>query len=277
MSKYIDDHLAWLAATTKAANTIRDRGSVLRRVDEQTPYGLDQANETDLVEWLAGPRPPARPWSAKARQTYWQHLRGFYRWVTDPRRDGLDLDPTAGIDRPKAPRSVPRPCSIEQLARALRSRQPYRRYVVLACLAGLRCFEIAHLDREHVTLDLVYVHGKGGRDRTVDTHPLLWAEIEPLPPGPVARKADGSRCTALDVSRRSNEYLHERLGLPITMHQLRHWYATALLEGNEDTPGADLRTVQEALGHQDISSTQIYTRVSSARRRAAITGLQLPA
>lgn len=273
MSDLIEQHLAWLRATNRATNTIRDRGSVLYRADRDMPYGVEMASEQDIITWLAGPQPPARPWSAKSRQTYWQHLRGFYSWAVDPRRDGLDMDPTAGIDRPRAGRSVPRPCSVEHLARAMAGRQPYRTFFLLAALAGLRCCEIALVDREHVTPETLWViDGKGGKPAMLDTHPLLWAEIEHLPAGPLARKADGSRCSALDVSRRCNDYLHERLQLPITMHQLRHWYATALLEG-----GADLRTVQEALRHADISSTQIYTQVSNARRRAAITGLQLPA
>lgn len=279
MSDLIERHLDWLRGDA-SPYTLRDRESILRRADRQLDFGLEQAIGPEIQKWLTGPRPPEKPWSSKTKRTYHEHLSGFYAWVVDPVLcpDGLDLNPTVGLRKPKAGRSLPHPTPPEHLARMLTSRRPYLTYVLLAALAGARCIEISRLDREDVTPKLIYLQGKGNKPAALGTHPVLWAEIEPLPPGPIARLADGRRASPQAVSSRTNEYFHRNLRLPtgVTIHGVRHWYATALLEGNEDQPGADLRTVQEALRHADASSTQIYTEVSNPRRDAAITGLHLP-
>jgi site-specific recombinase XerC len=274
MSDLIEQHLDWLRVDV-SPYTLRDRESVLRRADRELDFGLEQSSGPEIQKWLTGPQPPAKPWTPKTKLTYYQHLWGYYGWAIDPVLcpDGLTFNPMEGLRKPKAPRSLPRPTPPEHLARMLTSRRPYLTYVLLAALAGTRFIEISRLDREHVTTERLYLYGKGNKPAVLKTHPVLWAEIEPLPPGPIARLADGRRASPQAVSARTNEYFHQRLGLPasVNMHGVRHWYATAMLEG-----GADLRTVQEALRHADASSTQIYTQVSNPRLAAAITGLQLP-
>lgn len=275
MSDLIERHLQWLGPDA-SAYTLRDRRSILRRADQDLDYGLEQATGPELQTWLAGPQPPAAPWSPKTKRTYFEHLWGFYVWVADPALcpDGLTYNPMAGLRKPRAGRSLPRPTPPEYLARMLEAPQPYRTYVLLAALEGARCIEISRLDREDVTEQRTYLYGKGNKPAVLETHPLVWQEIEPLPPGPIARLDDGQRASPQAVSGCMSKYLHRQLGLPrgVTFHGVRHWYATSLLEG-----GADLRTVQEALRHAHVSSTQIYTEVSNPRRAAAITGLQLPA
>jgi integrase/recombinase XerC len=278
MSDLIDTHLDWLGASA-SPYTVRDRRSILRRVDRKLPFGLEQALAAEIQKWLAGPKPPAKPWSAKTRHVYWQHLTAFYLWACDPLTvdDELDLNPMLGVRRPPNPRSLPRPVTADQLALMLTARRPYRTYVMLAALAGLRCIEISRLQREDVTEKTITIYGKGNKPAVLGTHPLLWAEIEPLPPGPIALLASGQQASPQAVSSRTSEYLR-RIGVPPgrTLHGARHWYATTLLEGDDEHPGADLRTVQEALRHASLTSTQIYTEVTNARRDAAITGIKLP-
>lgn len=271
MTDLIDEHLAWLRGARKSPLTIRDRKNTLRRADRELPYGLEQAADVELSAWLGNDS-----WSPKTARTYWEHLWYFYRWACDPRRDGLDYNPMELLVAPTNPHHLPRPVAAANLAAMLRGERPYRTYVKLAALAGARCIEISRLDREDVTEQTIVLHGKGNKEKILDTHPDLWAEIAPLPPGPIARMSDGSRANANTVSTRSAWYFRHvlKLNLPphAGLHSCRHWYATTMLEG-----GADLRTVQEAMGHASVSSTQIYTLVTDPRRRAAITSLQLPA
>ena len=271
MTDLIDNHLDWLRGARKSPLTIRDRKLTLRRADRDLPYGLEQAADTEISMWLGNEK-----LAPKTARTYWEHLWAFYLWACDPRRDGLDYNPMETLVAPPNPKQLPRPVAAANLAAMLRGDRPYRTYVKLAALAGARCIEISRLDREDVTAQTIVLRGKGNKDKILDTHPDLWSEIEPLPPGPVARMSDGSRADAGTVSRRSAWYFRHVLGLKLPphagLHSVRHWYATTMLEG-----GADLRTVQEAMGHASVSSTQIYTLVTDPRRRAAINALQLPA
>lgn len=146
--------------------------------------------------------------------------------------------------------------------------------VLLAALAGLRVHEIAKVrgddfDLERGTLTVV---GKGNKRATIPLHPILLDLVPTMPAGywfthwetpdePISGKSCGQA-----ISRAM-----QRAGVEATAHQLRHWYGTSLLES-----GADLRTVQELMRHESLATTQVYTRVTSERRRAAIHALNLP-
>ena len=148
---------------------------------------------------------------------------------------------------------------------------------------GLRAAELVRLDVVDVHLEdgALRVTGKGEKTRTV---PLgdpaadairrwLWrgrsALVDPSSPGPaetalfVSRR--GRRLSTSDVRRRMDRWVREA-GLPTDLHPhaLRHSYATHLLDG-----GADLRSIQELLGHARLSTTQVYTRVESSRLKSA--------
>jgi site-specific recombinase XerC len=85
----------------------------------------------------------------------------------------------------------------------------------------------------------------------------------------VARDRAGRRYTGRAISRNSITYLHVELAMPtMHLHRLRHWYATSTLEACRD-----LRVVQELLGHASVATTQVYTKVSNRRSRAAVAAL----
>lgn len=249
------DHLRVGAAD----DTVTLRRAILRRLDGLIPDGLDGASQTDLEAALAR----YRGWTL---YSYWQAVRGYYRWATAGQRPWLDWDPSAGLRRPKPPKGLPRPCPPGQLRAALaRSDRQWRIVLLLGALAALRCGEIARLCREDVTADLIVVAGKGGRSRTVPTAAPLWSLIAPLPPGPVVRTRHGRAYTPKGLCDRARVY-HRAIGVPgLRLHALRHWHATTELEC-----GADLRVVQEILGHASVATTQIYTLVTATRRRAGI-------
>ena len=150
----------------------------------------------------------------------------------------------------------------------------------LAYGCGLRAEELVMLDIGHLDVDreTLRVHGKGDKVRAVPVgEPALLATIAWLQrgrpriatdpaTGPLLLSRTGRRLSTSDVRRRLARWV-ERAGIeggPVSPHALRHSYATHLLDG-----GADLRAIQDLLGHASIGTTQVYTRVESRRVREA--------
>jgi integrase/recombinase XerC len=136
---------------------------------------------------------------------------------------------------------------------------------------GLRVSELCGLDLDDVDLAerLVTVTGKGDKQRRVPIHEACAAAVAAWRDGPRATLArPDSPASALFFNRRGRRLgprdvrrlLAARAGAPLHPHALRHTYATHLLEG-----GADLRVVQELLGHANLTTTQVYTHVSKDR------------
>lgn len=256
-------HLAHLRAGGRSEHTIEDREKVLRRLERDLPRGLDKAAVRELEAWLGHPA-----WSRQTRATYHLHLSGYYRWCHA--NGHLPRDPSITLIKPRVPHGVPRPATDAQLQRALtHGVHPYRTSVLLAAYATCRAAEVAGLDRDDIDRDAIRILGKGGKERIVPTHPLVWEAVEPLPSGPLViwcrHRVDGDW-----VSRHVSAWL-TAIGLPeVTLHRFRHWCATNLLNH-----GADLRTVQELMGHSSPTTTAIYTQITDRQRRTAV--LTLPA
>lgn len=266
MSYLIDLHLAHLRARSHSERTVEARGDLLRRLHHELPYGLAYAATDELDAWLGG----HPQWSRWTRSTYAMHIRGFYRWATAAGH--LDGDPSADMAKPRNPRCLPNPVSDEQLVQALdRSTDPWHTAILLAAHAGLRVSEIARLDRDDVTEDVIRLVGKGGNPEVVYTHPVVWEHVRDRPPGRLVRGPSGQTITGRWLSQHQAAHFR-RIGLPgVHMHRFRHWFATALLDA-----GNSLREVQESLRHQSVTSTQIYTKVRSGQRRLAIRSLPTP-
>lgn len=243
-----------------------------------------------------------------ARTTVAQRLaaiRAFHRWAT--RNDLAPGDPWGAIATPRLPRRLPRVLEVEQVDRLLavidaalaapRGRDPVRAalttalalrdraLVETAYAAGLRISELAAADLG--SLDLrrgeLRVLGKGRKERIgllgrparaainaylEDGRPVLLerrAADDDAPPVEVFLNHAGAPLGVRGLRYRLDR-LRERAGLPIGVspHTLRHSFATHLLDG-----GADLRVVQELLGHANLATTQIYTHVSPGRLQTA--------
>jgi integrase/recombinase XerD len=216
-------------------------------------------------------------------------IRAFCRYLirTHLRAD----DPTLEMEFPKRRKRLPRPLKKEQLrqletilsmpppvldVRARRIWLRNKRIVIVLLYTGLRRTEIAGLTWDDVYLleaQLIVRQetAKGGNERIVPLHPRVVEELELTPlhkrRGAIAGHPDG-RC----LSHKSIGLIFERwladLGLRISAHKLRHTAATELL-----LSGADLREVQQTLGHADIRTTEGYTAVIPARQKAAINRL----
>ena len=215
-------------------------------------------------------------------------LRSFFRFLL--REGGCRLDPTAGIPAPRQPKRLPNPLPVDDCValiespdsdprgeRSDRGRLRDRALVELLYGAGLRVGETSALDVRDVDLHRgeVRVMGKGGKERVV---PLPAAARESLGEYLDSRRAPGILAEPLFPSLRPRDGRARRLGTRdirrilkararrvgiadrVHPHRLRHSYATHLLD-----MGADLREIQELLGHASLSTTEKYTAVSAER------------
>jgi integrase/recombinase XerC len=208
-------------------------------------------------------------------------LRMFFRWLEA--QEMLRNRTVAQVALPKVPHSVPKPLNRETAAEVVGAASTVaaedwialRDKAVLLLLygCGLRISEALSLtprDAPGQGRDVMHIMGKGGKERMVPVLPIVSEAIEayaascpfPLvPDGPLFVGARGGplspRLIQLAMAR-----LREELGLPetATPHALRHSFATHLLSS-----GADLRQIQELLGHASLSTTQIYTQVDRER------------
>jgi integrase/recombinase XerC len=210
-------------------------------------------------------------------------IRSFFKYCS---REGIvAANPARALRTPRAGRKLPHFLTNEQVAKLLEAppaNQPMglRDRAILETLysAGLRVSELVSLnvgdwDRDN---DIVRVMGKGRKERIAPIGSyaakalLRWLEARQAnPEAPIAHRnamflnKSGRRLTTRSVGRMLEKYL-KLTGLDsiTTPHTLRHTFATHLLDG-----GADLRSVQELLGHKSLTTTQIYTHVSTKRLR----------
>jgi site-specific recombinase XerD len=202
-------------------------------------------------------------------------IRTFYRQLVE--RGELEANPADLLSSPKKDNYLPRvlrPGEVEELLDRIPASTPLdlrdRAMLELAYAAGLRAEELVNLDTTSADADgeQVRVEGKGGRTRFVPVGEHAWMALDRyLTRGRPALAAGESAALFLSKSGRrlSTSDVRRRLRLQarragITPHTLRHSFATHLLEG-----GADLRAIQELLGHASIATTQTYTRVESKR------------
>lgn len=212
-------------------------------------------------------------------------LRSFFRF--GQREGWVKQNPARPLRNPRKGRSLPHVLSTEEVARLLgappaNTPMGLRDRAILETLysAGLRVSELVGLNDGDLQLEegLVRVRGKGRRERLAPLGSYAiralrrWLQVRPLDPtgstGPeraVFVNRFGRRLTTRSVGRMLEKYLRQTgLDQRTTPHSLRHSFATHLLDR-----GADIRSVQELLGHKSISTTQIYTHLSAATLRAA--------
>jgi integrase/recombinase XerD len=246
--------------------------------------------------WSAGPEPARRHLAARTRRgrpldpglaptslrRRAASIRGFYRFAYG---DGLiERDVAAHLDLPRQPRLLPETLTVAEVESLLEAASDLRSRALLELLyaAGLRVSEALGLDREDLSTDggFVRVIGKGDKERLVPVGDIAldwldrWlsegrpgllalAHVAPARGGPLFLGDRGGRL-ARQQAFAIVKGAARTAGLPdaVSPHTLRHSFATHLLEG-----GADLRIVQELLGHASISTTQLYTHVTGERVR----------
>ena len=275
------DHLRVERALSK--NTLeayaRDLGALLAEVGEDRE--VDEIGSGDIAELLAGN--VKRGFGARSSARQLSALRGFFKFLL--REKEIKVDPTEMVDRPKLGRRLPRTFSFDEISRLLAMPDTSKdrgvrdaSMIHLMYASGLRVSELCSLGIGDVDLQtgIVKPLGKGGKRRVVPVGEVALAhltsylkEVRPRTAKPNAR--------ALFVSPRGGSFTRQGfwkllrryaraagISAPLSPHKLRHSFATHLLAG-----GADLRAVQAMLGHADLGTTEIYTRVAQDHVRRA--------
>ncbi len=209
-------------------------------------------------------------------------IRSLYRYLM---REGiLRTNPIEKASSPKLDRRLPSFLTIEETVRLLEAAdlsdpagQRDRALLEMLYASGLRVSELAQLNLEQVDLDTneIRVWGKGSKERVVlmgePAASALSAYLSQGRPELLGKKGisalflnrDGGRLSQRGIQRRLEKYAKVAgIGKRVHPHMLRHTFATHLLDG-----GADLRVVQELLGHASLNSTQIYTHVTKSQAR----------
>ncbi|HSO30353.1 MAG TPA: tyrosine recombinase [Candidatus Sulfomarinibacteraceae bacterium] len=296
LDRAIEDYLTFLRverglapATLRAYRADLEDFSAARSTARDWARGPDAA-----VRYLAARTKRGRPGDPGLAPTSLRRraaaIRGFYKFAFG---DGLiPLDVAAHLDLPRMPRYLPETLSIEEVERLLEAagaeddpdpaRLRDRALLELLYAAGLRISEALGLDREDLSLEAAFVRviGKGDKERLVPVGDVAlgilarWisgprnallavGHVQPLRGGPLFLGERGRRL-ARQQAWAAVKRAAAAAGLAdrVSPHTLRHSFATHLLEG-----GADLRIVQELLGHASISTTQLYTHLTGERIR----------
>jgi len=278
------DHLRVERALTR--NTLeayaRDLGELARHLDDaelDDPSRIESAHLLDLV--VAASR---RGKSARSSARQLSALRGFFRFLV--RERAIKTDPTELVERPRLARRLPRVLSYDEVDRLLAAppedtargvRDSAMIHLMYA--SGLRVSELCdlqlgELDRRVGTVSPL---GKGGKRRVVPVGQVALERIDRYVDLVRVHNKGAARDRHLFLSPRGKRFTRQGLwkllkayargcGIttPISPHKLRHSFATHLLRG-----GADLRAVQAMLGHADLGTTEIYTRVAQDHVRTA--------
>ncbi len=284
MNDHVRDYLHYLQLEKNVSeNTIASYTHDIKRYVEYLQHqhveGLERVTERHMSRYIAllhrnglSPRSVTRSLSA---------IKGFHKFLVG---DGVvRANPTENIDRPKLPRSLPDVLTQSEVDTILNRPAPsprdkrhlwLRDKAILETLyaTGMRVSETVGLRQANVLADegLVRVFGKGSKERIVPIggSALRWIaryrqEARPLllkrgkSQDALFLNARGTSMTRMSIWNIVREY-STKAGITkdVHPHTFRHSFATHLLEG-----GADLRAVQEMLGHSDISTTQIYTHI----------------
>ena len=201
-------------------------------------------------------------------------LRGFFKWIYS--MNIIDKNPASTLEQPKIPQRLPKVLSLKEIEEMLHSNLTPVQGVMMELLysCGLRVSELVNLNITDIDTVSKYIRcfGKGSKERIIPVGKQALEKLKTYYPERdfLIKKYNltTKKLLILDSGRIANRqdvysFIHARGKLihkNISPHTLRHSFATHLLEN-----GADLRIVQELLGHSDVSTTQLYTHISKKR------------
>ena len=283
MITHVAQFVSWLLVekgySTHTADAYqRDITDFLRSCNQDT--GPEQLNANQVRSFVAS---LYRTNASASVARKLSALRTFFRYLK--REGGLETDPMAGVASPKLGQHIPAFLTVDEVFGLLEApnsadRYPHRDRAVMELLysTGMRVSELVANNLEDFDWpgEMVRVRGKGNKERLIpfgkaaaealqqylpEREALLLARAgrgHSLDRRPLFLNGRGARLTARSVERSIQAYgLRAGIGVLVTPHALRHSFATHLLE-----MGADLRTVQELLGHVSLSTTQKYTHIN---------------
>ncbi|MFY4775899.1 site-specific tyrosine recombinase XerD [Metabacillus sp. RGM 3146] len=285
MKDQIKDFIHYLVVERGLSNNTvvayeRDLCSYARFLsDEQNLSSFNDVTRLSIIQFLKVLKDQGK--SSKTIARHIASIRSFHQFLL--REKTVEQDPSVHIESPQIERTLPKVLSLEEVEKLLdtpllTSSFGYRDKAMLELLyaTGIRVSEMINLNLEDVHLSMGFIRcfGKGNKERIVPigraAQDSMTEYIEKarskMVRGKTATEAlflnhHGKRITRQGFWKNLKKIaLDAGITKPLTPHTLRHSFATHLLEN-----GADLRAVQEMLGHADISTTQIYTHVTKTR------------
>ncbi|BAQ10759.1 tyrosine recombinase xerd [Bacillus sp. OxB-1] len=280
----LEDYIHFLQVERQlSSNTIssyrRDLTEYIQSMEEAGHPSINKVDRTAIIGHLQ--RLKAEGKSARTISRHISSIRSFHQFLL--RDQVTDQDPTVHLELPKIEQKLPRVLSIDEIDRLIQAPdaatlQGKRDVALLELLygTGMRVSELIGLDMQdiHLSMGFVRVFGKGGKERIIplgrSAIQAVQCYVEEVRPQFTEKQRNvealfvnmqGSRLTRQGCWKiLKGHALKAGIQKELTPHILRHSFATHLIEN-----GADLRAVQEMLGHADISTTQIYTHVSKSR------------
>jgi integrase/recombinase XerD len=240
-------------------------------------HNIANSNKTTVIAYLLYLQKMGRATSTISRNL--ASIRSFYQYLAKNRI--IDNDPTSDLESPKVEKKIPEILSTEEVELLLDQPQcvdlkGYRDKAMLELLyaTGIRVTELIQLNIQDVNIEMSFVNcNKGSRERVIPIGSIALAAVkeylEKSRPLLIQRNdeealfvnVNGGRLTRQGFWKIIKQYKNQaKINKDITPHTLRHSFAAHLLEN-----GADLRSIQEMLGHSDISSTQIYAQIAKKK------------
>ena len=272
---YIEIFLESLSAERgRSTRTLSSYESDLRLANDAIPGGLMSADSATIQKYLSSL--PDKPSSISRKASA---LRGFYKFLMTEKI--ISHNPTTNLELPKRNRALPKFLSIDEIellissAGDIKTSIRLRAMIELLYASGLRVSELCELPVTGILGNKLLIHGKGAKERLVPMHA---AAIDALNKWLDARGDNESKYVFPSNSKTGHitrdgffKILKKCATLAgidptrVSPHVLRHSFASHLLAG-----GANLRAIQTMLGHEDISTTQIYTHVIPEKLRETI-------
>ncbi|MBP2653768.1 MAG: xerD 7 [Firmicutes bacterium] len=283
MEGYVNEFINYLAVERGLAqNTLESYGRDLRQYQNFLQSGqldfIKDSNRNTIINYLSNLQSKGRAVSTISRNL--AAIKSFYQYLVRERY--LEKDPAVHLESPKLEKKLPKVLSIGEVEELLRQPNTFlpaglrdKAMLELLYATGIRVSELISLNISDVNLDMGYIKcfGKGAKERIVPLGSIAAKCVQEYiqrgrqklvrtyEEAALFVNHHGNRLTRQGFWKIIKKYAMEAsINKEITPHTLRHSFATHLLEN-----GADLRSVQEMLGHADISTTQIYTHVTKNR------------
>ncbi|NJD04245.1 MAG: site-specific tyrosine recombinase XerD [Ruminiclostridium sp.] len=252
----------------------RDIEQYFTYLQEINLQNITNTNKTTVIAYLLYLQKKGRATSTISRNL--ASIRSFYQYIS--KNKIVENDPTAELESPKVEKKLPQILSTEEVELLLEQPQcvdlkGFRDKAMLELLyaTGIRVTELIQLNLQDISLEMAFIKcNKGSRERMIPLGSMAIAAVKeylvksrPLLIQKIDEKAlfvniNGGRLTRQGFWKIIKQYKNQaKISKDITPHTLRHSFAAHLLEN-----GADLRSIQEMLGHSDISSTQIYAQIA---------------
>lgn len=273
---YIEIFLEALSAEKgRSPRTLASYASDLNHANDTISGGLMNATSGDIQKYLSSLPDKASSIARKASS-----LRGFYKFLMLEKI--ISHNPTANLELPKRNRTLPKFLSIEEIdllissAGDTKNSTRLRAMIELLYASGLRVSELCELPITAILGDKLLIHGKGAKERIVPMHSDAIAALEKWlnMRGDIDSKyVFPTNATSGHITRDGFFKILKKCAVlagidpnRVSPHVLRHSFASHLLSG-----GANLRAIQTMLGHEDISTTQIYTHVMPEKLQETVS------